>query len=176
MRIGTKTDLKTESFGFFECSRFVTTEKWSSRRTAFALPIRVSIPLFWLSSLMSTTPRYLNVSTCCSVLPLTCRNNCLGCLKRHNTSIFLVLFLFLLGRTQHKTDQMRAENPVEKIHACNTDSSAKSKRFILQSPTVTLLLTRLWLSIHFRYTRALQIFWERPHKLLHNSSRAEHPA
>jgi len=31
---------------------------------------------------------------------------------------------------------MLAEEPVEMIHACNTNSSAKSKRFILQFPTV----------------------------------------
>jgi len=34
---------------------------------------------------------------------------------------------------------MRAQDPVEKIHACSTNSSAKSKRFILQFPTVTLV-------------------------------------
>jgi len=60
-------------------------------RTAFALPIRVSISLFRLSSLVNTTPRSSNVSTCCSVSPLICRINCLGRLERHNTSIFLVL-------------------------------------------------------------------------------------
>ena len=37
-------------------------------------------------------------------------------------------FLFLRGRTQQKTDQMRGEDPVEKIHACSTNSSGKSKR------------------------------------------------
>jgi len=52
------------------------------------LPIRVSISLFRLPSLVNTTPRYLNVSTCCSVFSLTCR---IHCLERHNTPIFLVL-------------------------------------------------------------------------------------
>jgi len=37
----------------------------------------------------------------------------------------------LFGRTQQKTDEMRAEDPVEKIHACSTKSSAKCIRFIL---------------------------------------------
>jgi len=36
-------------------------------------------------------------------------------------------FSFLLGRTQHKTDQMRAEDSVENIHACSNNSFAKSK-------------------------------------------------
>ena len=44
---------------------------------------------FRLPSLVNTTPRYLNVSTCCSVFPFTCRKHCLGRLKRHNT-----LYLF----------------------------------------------------------------------------------
>jgi len=51
-----------------------------------------------------------------------------------------------------------AEDPAEEIHACSTNSSAKSKRFILQFPTVTPSLKRLWLSIQFLKTRALQIF------------------
>jgi len=55
------------------------------------LSIHVSIPLFRLLSLVNTTPRYLNVSNCCSVFPLTCRIHCLGCFERHNTSILLVL-------------------------------------------------------------------------------------
>jgi len=54
----------------------------------------------------------------------------------------------MLGRTQHETDQMRAEDPVEKIHACSANSSAKSKRFTLLFPTVTLSSTRLCLSIN----------------------------
>ena len=40
---------------------------------------------------VNTIPRYLNVFTCCSVYPLTCRIHCLGRLERHDTSIFLVL-------------------------------------------------------------------------------------
>ena len=57
----------------------------------FALPISVSIPVFGLSSHVNTTPRYLNLSTCCSEFPFTCRKHCLWCLKRHNISISLVL-------------------------------------------------------------------------------------
>jgi len=72
VKIGTKTDLKTDSFAVFESSRFVTTEQKGSHRAAFASPIRVSISLFRLPSLVNTTPRYLNFSTCCSVLPLIC--------------------------------------------------------------------------------------------------------
>ena len=74
-----------------ESSRFVTTEQWSSRRTEFASPIRVSIFLFQLPSLMNTIPRYLNVFTCYSVLPHTCRIQCLGRLEKHNASILLVV-------------------------------------------------------------------------------------
>jgi len=63
--------------------------------------------------------------------------------------------LFLLSRTQQKTNQMQAVDPVAKIHACSTYSSGKSKLFILPSPTVTPLWRRLWLSIQFIQTRAL---------------------
>jgi len=45
-------------------------------------------PLFRVSPLVNTTPRYLHVSTWCSVFLFTCRKRCLGRLERHNTSIF----------------------------------------------------------------------------------------
>jgi len=64
-------------------SRFVATEQLSSRRNALALPIRVSISSFRLPSLANTTSRYLNVSNCCSVLPLTCRIPYLGFAEKH---------------------------------------------------------------------------------------------
>jgi len=35
--------------------------------------ICISISLFWLLSLINTTPRYLDLSTCCSVTMLTCK-------------------------------------------------------------------------------------------------------
>jgi len=101
--------------------------------------MRESIPLFRLPSLVNTTPRNLNVSTCCSVLPLTCRIHCLGRPERHNTSIFLVLIFVPAWShaAEEKNDQMCTEDPVEKIHACSTNSSAKSKRFFLQFTTMT---------------------------------------
>ena len=146
MRIGTKTNLKTESFAFFEISRFATTEQQNSRRTAFALPIRVSIYLFRLPSIVNTIPRYLNVSTCCSDFSLTCRKHCLG--RDIIPRSFWCCFAFLLSPTQQKTDQMRAEDPVEKIkHAApfrpqNANGSSCSS-------TVTSLSRRLRLSIQF---------------------------
>ena len=44
-----------------------------------------------MANLATLTPRYSNVSTCCSAFPHTCRIHCLGRLERHNASIFLVL-------------------------------------------------------------------------------------
>ena len=59
------------------------------RRNAIALPTRVTIFSLCLLSLVNTTSRYLNVSTCCSVFPLTCRIHCLGFAERHsNLGIF----------------------------------------------------------------------------------------
>jgi len=60
---GTTTDLKTDSFAVFECSRSVTTERQSSFRTAFALPISVAISLIIIPSLINTTRMDLNFST-----------------------------------------------------------------------------------------------------------------
>jgi len=66
------------------------------------------------------------------------RLHCLLCIFAHvqnalpcafwetNYLNFLCWFSFLLGCTQLKIDQMRAEDPVEKIHARNTNSSAKA--------------------------------------------------
>ena len=98
VRIGTKTDLKTDSFAVFESSRFAATERQSSRRNALALPIRVSRSSLRLPSLANTTSRYVNIFTCCSVLPLTCRIHCLGFVERHSTSVFLVL-IFIPARS-----------------------------------------------------------------------------
>jgi len=47
-----------------------------------------SIPLFWHSSIVNTTPMYLNASTYCSVFPLTCRIHCLGRLKKQLSPSF----------------------------------------------------------------------------------------
>jgi len=70
--IGSKTDLKDDRIALWKSSRLVTTERSNLRRTASALPVGVSTSLFRLPSLANTTPRYLNFSTCCNLLPLTC--------------------------------------------------------------------------------------------------------
>ena len=122
---------------------------------------------------MNTTPSYSNVSTCCNVFPLTCRIHCLGRLERHNSSVFLVLIFVPVGRSRKPIKCVLKTLLRTSMHALpHTNSSAKSKRFILQFPTVTPSSTRLWLSIQFMQTRALQTFGKGPHRLLHNSSRA----
>ena len=138
----------------FQSSRFVTTERWSSRRTALALPTHVSISLLRLPSLIITTPRYLNFSTCCSGLPFTCSVHCLGLLERHNISVYLVL-IFIPARLH------AAENrPKECWRPCwedasSTKSSAKSNRLTLQLPTVTPSSTQLWLICN----KLVFLFW-----------------
>ena len=64
---------------------------------------------------MNITPRYLNFSTCCSVLPLTCRIHCLGFLERHNTSIFLNLILVPGPATFHSSLVARSRKPIKYI-------------------------------------------------------------
>ena len=98
----------------FESYRFVTTKRWSSRRTVFALPIHVSISSFRLPSHMNTTSSYINFCTCCSVLPLTCSIHCLGCLERQYLDLF-------------STD----------FHSCLVENSLKQIQCMLQ-----VLLTR----------------------------------
>ena len=88
VKIGAKTDLKTESVSVFENFRFVATARQRSRRATFGLPIGVLTSLFLLRSLVNTTPRHVNVLTCLSVLPLTCSVHCLGLLERHNIGFF----------------------------------------------------------------------------------------
>ena len=95
-----------------------------------------------------------------------------GVLRDTIPQSFQSWFSFLLGRTQQKIDQMRAEDPVEKIHACCTNSSAKSKGSSCNS--------QKWhprrgvsdcLSDSYR-PRLSKLFGRGPHRLLHNSSRA----
>jgi len=59
---------------------------------------------------------------------------------------------------QQKVVQIRAEDPVETINACSTNSSAKRKRFILQFPTATSSSMRLWLPIQFIWQRLFKFF------------------
>ena len=82
MRIGTKADSKTYIFAMVNTSRFVTTERKSSRRTAFASPIRVSIrgvtrggkgaqfPGCWIVMGASKTPN--NVTSILSSIQYIC--------------------------------------------------------------------------------------------------------
>jgi len=169
----------------FENSRFATTEQQNSRRTVFSLPIRVSISLFRFPSHVNTTLRYLNVSTCCRAFPLTCRIHCLGRLERHNTSIFSVLIFVPawshaeLNRSNacwskargEMLDQMRADGPVEKIHACSTNSSAQSKANGLScSFQLWHLRRRVCDCLSNSYRPGLYKYFGRgPHKLLHDS-------
>ena len=51
--------------------------------------------------------------------------NCLGRLRRQNTSIFLEL-IYVPSWSQKNTNPMRDEDPVEKIHACITNLAEKA--------------------------------------------------
>jgi len=64
---------------------------------------------------------------------------------------FLVLILIPAWShaAENRSKQMRAEDPVEKIHACSTNSPAKKALFILKFPTVTPSSTRWRLAIRF---------------------------
>jgi len=97
---------------------------------------------------INTTPRYLNVFTCCSVLLLTCSLHCLGFVERHHTPVFLVLIFSPARSEAEKNWSSVCWRPCWKdATASSTKSSAKIKRFILHLPTVTPSSTRLSLSI-----------------------------
>jgi len=55
--VGTKNDLKRDTFAVFESSHFVTKERESSHRTDFALTIRLSTSLLHLPPLVNNTSR-----------------------------------------------------------------------------------------------------------------------
>jgi len=112
-----------------------------------------------LPPLVNTTPRYLNFSTCCSVLSLTCRIHCLGFVERHNTSVCLVL-IFIPAWSHAAENRASA---CWRLLRSSTKSSAKGKRLILQLPTVTHSSTRLWLSIQFMKTSGSQPRFWGPH-------------
>ena len=85
-----------------------------------------------LPSLVNTTPRYLNLFTCCSVFPFTYRVHCLGFVDRHSTSIFLVLIfiparshaakktLECMLKTVEKT--LAVPNRLQKVNGCSCSS------------------------------------------------------
>ena len=142
----------------------------------FALPIRVSIPLFRLSSLLNTTPRYLNAYTCCSVFPLTCRKHCLERLQRNNTSIFLVLiFVPVVSHAAENRSNACWRPCWDYPHMWYpTNLSAKITVFhaVPNSDTHVDVSVAVY-PIHIDQ-RFSQFLGRRPHKLLHNSSRARH--
>ena len=73
--MGSNIDLSTKSFAFLDRYRFKTTEWCKARITALALPDRTSNSLFCLLSLVISTPRYLNFSTCFHDTLPTCREH-----------------------------------------------------------------------------------------------------
>ena len=130
----------------------VTFEQIENEHLRNLLVFRVWIIWTGTKKLGGHCPTWLPACTRCVVFPLTCSIQCLGRLKRHNTSIFLCWFSFLLGRTQQKIDQMRAEDPEKNPEKLRRSMHAipvrqQKAEFILQFPTVAPSSTRLWLPI-----------------------------
>jgi len=134
VRIGIKTNLKTEALLSLKAPVLSPrSNKLMQNCVCFTNQcINPFVPTFVTRE---NHPKVLECPTCCSAFTLTCRKHCLGRLKRQNSSIFLEL-IFVPSR-------LRDEDPVAKVNACSTTSSGKSKRFILQFPTVTPLWKRL---------------------------------
>ena len=69
-------------------------------------------------------PRYLNFSTCCSVLPLSYVVHSLGSVKRHNTSA--CWFSIRVGCTKQIPEHVHVEGHVQKM-VSSTKLSGKTK-------------------------------------------------
>jgi len=80
--------------------------------------------LLRIPSHANATPRCLNVSTCCSLLPITCRMHCIGFLERHNTTVFLVL-IFIPAWSHTRENRSSAYWRPCSEDASSTKSSAK---------------------------------------------------
>jgi len=74
---------------------------------------------------------YLNSSTCCSVLPLTCSIHWLRFLERYNTSVFSVLVFIPAWMYATENRSCACWRPCSE-DVSSTKSSAKSKWLILQ--------------------------------------------
>ena len=92
---------------------------------------------------MNITSRYLNYSTCCSALPLTCSIHALGFWR--DTPIFLVVIF--IPAWSHAAENHSCWKPYCE-DATSTQASAKSRRMILKLLTVILSSTPLAPSIH----------------------------
>jgi len=111
---------------------------------------------------VNTTLRYLNVSICCSVFPLTCRKHCLGRLKRHNTSIFLEL-IFVLSWSHAE------ENPSNASWRPCYEDQRMQYQFVRKNQTVhpavpnSNTLVEVSMTVYYSYRPALLQYFGRDH-------------
>jgi len=77
---------------------------------------------------------------------------------------------------QHETGQMRAEDPVPKIHACSTNWSAKKQKQTVHPavPNIDTVVDASLTVCQIDMEQGSTHFWRGPHKLLHNSSNTGH--
>jgi len=121
------------SFFFFVISVYLEVfRNFCLFRNLLIFSLRLHFLIYQNNTSPKISPRVnFGVKICISPAFLSGKHpvHCLGRLEKHNTLGFSVLMFFPAwsGCTQHKTDQMRAEDPVEKIHACSVNSFAKSK-------------------------------------------------
>jgi len=144
MRIGTKTDLKADSFAVFESSRCVTRAvkltqnciRFDSSRTNLFFPFSVTREyhhmLLELIDLLQCIAAYLQYT-----LPWVSG----GDITPRSCSCYLS---FPFDRTQLKTDQVHVEGPVHRVEACQfvckkqTNEPATSSSDTLVDSAVTV--------------------------------------
>ena len=119
------------SFALVQSSRFSTADRWCWRITALAFPMRISMSLFCLPSLVNKTPRYLNSSDCFGGNSPIWREHCFGSLGRHMVSIVLIF----IPATEHASESLlRACWKPFWVESISTRSSANNGLCTVHSP------------------------------------------
>ena len=146
----TKTVLKVKSFVFFDNSRFMNTEYCKAPITSLALLIRVSSSLSCLPSLVNATPRYLNnkcLLQCCSI---HLQHALIRVFERRSAGASVLAVLIFIPAVSHASTKLfNARRRADAVEKSRSNSSANSRRLILQLPIVTHSSAWLHLSIQF---------------------------
>jgi len=94
------------------------------------------------------TIMYINLSTCYSVMPLTCSIHCVEFLERHNTCVMIAHSTKPIERMLKTLLKMLAAPN----HLRNVNIAVYILQFVLELPPFTFSFTRSWLHIQFIQT------------------------
>ena len=121
----------------------------SSRRIAFAFPIRMSVSVFRFPSLANNTPKFLNFSTCCSVTPYFKRALRWVSGRDMIFRSFWCWFSFWMHGSQAGENKPSTCWGPRSEGISSAKSSVKSGQLPLQLPAVTSWSIQLWIQYAF---------------------------